>query len=203
MTTDDKEVPTSSMTLKSHPGWHSRGYLPHLDRPGLIQVITFRLADSLPASVLERIKTDAALAHDQERVLNIERQLDFCHGACHLREPAVAAMVQEALLHFSGQRYEVMAWVIMPNHVHVIIAVWEGWPLSKVVPSWKSYTAHAANKLLHKQGDFWAREYFDRFIRDAEHYEHSVYYIHNNPVKAGLVSRPEEWPYSSAYRSET
>ncbi len=190
---------TGSQTIKPHPGWHSRGYLPHFDRPGLLQVVTFRLADSLPASVLRQMEVDATLAHDEERFHQIERQLDCGYGACDLGQPAIASLVQQSLLHFDKQHYRLMSWVIMPNHVHALVEVQDGHPLSEVVQAWKGYTAHCANKILHREGAFWSIEYFDRFIRDTDHFERSVHYIHNNPVKAGLVLRAEDWPFSSAH----
>jgi REP element-mobilizing transposase RayT len=143
---------------------------------------------------------DAQFADDQERMHQIELQLDSCYGECHLRMPVVATMVQTTLLHFDEQRYKLRAWVIMPNHVHVVMEVFDGHPLSEVVHSWKSYTAHSANKMLYREGAFWATEYFDRFIRDADHYAHVVHYIHQNPVKSGLAPCAEAWPFSSAYQ---
>ncbi|MFO7697077.1 MAG: transposase [Anaerolineae bacterium] len=90
----------------------------------------------------------------------------------------------------------------MPNHVHVLIETMDGWPLSRVLHSWKSYTAHQVNKHLGRQGSLWRREYHDRFVRDETHLGNAVLYVHNNPVKAGLVERPEDWRFSSARRVE-
>ena len=102
-------------------GWYSRGYLPHCDEPGKVQFITYRLGDSLPKSVLDSY--DAALCRreidDLERMRKIEHYLDKGHGACWLRQPAVAEMVQDNLRHFDGQRYHLLAWCVMPNHVHM------------------------------------------------------------------------------------
>jgi len=95
-------------------------------------------------------------------------------------------------------RYHLLAWVVMPNHVHVLIEVIQGYPLGDVIHSWKSFTAKQANKILGKTGAFWQRDYFDRFIRDEAHFANVVNYIHHNPVKAGLVRRAEDWPFSSA-----
>jgi REP element-mobilizing transposase RayT len=67
-----------------------------------------------------------------------------------------------------------------------------------VIHSWKSYIAHEANKLLDRTGDFWMPDYFDRFIRDQKHFKAVVEYIHQNPVKAGLVAAAQDWPWSSA-----
>jgi REP element-mobilizing transposase RayT len=86
----------------------------------------------------------------------------------------------------------------MPNHVHVLIQLREGYPMHKIIHSWKSFTANEANKLLGLKGPFWYHEYYDRFIRDQRHFDNAVRYIHENPVKAGLVEKPEDWPFSSA-----
>ena len=87
----------------------------------------------------------------------------------------------------------------MPNHVHLLIEIAEGFSLSEVMHSIKSYTAHEANKILGQKGRFWSVESFDRYIRDARHFRNTVEYIENNPVKAGLCMRPEEWEFSSAF----
>lgn len=106
--------------------------------------------------------------------------------------------MQETLLRFDGERYLLMAWVVMPNHVHVLAQFDKQYPLSGVLHSWKSYVAHQANQMLGRSGSFWQKEYFDRFIRNDNHYRNAVMYIENNPVKAGLVNSPEEWLFSSA-----
>jgi len=166
--------------------------------PGLIQSITFRLADSLPAHVLEALADERERLDDRAWRQQIEDYLDAGYGACYLRQPEIAALVEEALHYFDGQRYRLLAWVIMPNHVHVLIETFTGYLLDKVIHSWKSYTANEANKRLGRSGRFWYREYFDRYIRDERHFGNVVRYIHHNPVKAGLVEEAVDWPYSSA-----
>jgi len=86
----------------------------------------------------------------------------------------------------------------MPNHIHALIETQEGFPLADVLHSWKSFTSHKANELLRRNGEFWQREYLDRYVRNAEHYEKVVAYIEENPVKAGLVRLKTDWPWSSA-----
>ncbi len=244
---------SSSPTSREHRQWHSRGYLPHFDRPGLIQSITFRLADSVPAAVIEQWKaelryretrtvrsapavtgvsgptatppgtqtsspTDAppgtrasgphpqplttATAASDAKVIELRQRIanyeDAGHGECLLKHEAAARIVQNALLHFDGQRYRLLAWCVMPNHVHVLIETLPGHPLSDVVHSWKSYTSKEINRLLNRSGRLWMPDYFDRFIRDEEHLAAEVEYIESNPVKAGLVQRPDQWPFSSA-----
>lgn len=177
-------------------GWYSRGYLPHFDKPGLIQFISFRLADALPASRRHEWVALLQREDERERLLGIERYLDRGHGSCCLRDGAIASLVQENLLHFDGRKYRLFAWVVMPNHVHVLVQE-TAVPLAVVVKDWKSYTAHQINRRLGKSGTVWQREYFDRYIRDQEHFNKAVHYIEWNPVKAGLVREPQEWPWSS------
>jgi REP element-mobilizing transposase RayT len=90
----------------------------------------------------------------------------------------------------------------MPNHVHSLVRVFEGHPLSKIVWSWKSYTAKQANAVLKRTGTFWQPDYFDRSARDEKDLTDIAAYIEYNPVKAGLVEQVEAWRYSSAgYRA--
>jgi REP element-mobilizing transposase RayT len=106
--------------------------------------------------------------------------------------------VENALLYFDGERYRLLAWAIMPNHVHAMIEQIEGYALGGIIHSWKSFTAKEINKLQRSTGSVWSADYHDRFIRHAEHYECAVNYIELNPVKAGLVGRAEDWLFSSA-----
>jgi putative transposase len=182
--------------LPPHRGWHSRGYLPHFDAAGVMQMLTYRLEDALPHGVLERCLRDAS--HDAARRRRLEECLDAGLGACFLRRPEAARLVVDNWKHFDGERYTLIAWVVMPNHVHVIITERPGWPLSRVIHGWKSFTAHRINGLLSVSGRLWEADYWDRGIRDERHYRAAVQYIHQNPVKAGLVAHPEEWPWSSA-----
>jgi REP element-mobilizing transposase RayT len=115
-----------------------------------------------------------------------------------LRQPDIAHLLEEAFLNFDGVRYRLLAWSVMPNHVHVLIEAITPHSLSAIVHSWKSFTANRANRLLGRSGAFWYPDYFDRAIRDGHHFRVAVEYIENNPVKAGLVLRAELWPYGSA-----
>ena len=178
-------------------GWHSRGYLPHLDQPGLLQFITFRLSDSLPPAVLHRLVAETA-DDEAERYRRIEAYLDAGHGACWLRRPEIATQVQDALLHFDGVRYRLLAWVVMPNHTHALIETKRSFPLPGVVQSWKGFTARRANSLLGRSGAFWQRDYYGRYIRDDAHWAAVTRYIAHNPVKAGLAKNPADWPFGSA-----
>jgi len=184
-------------------GWHSRGYLPHFDGVSNPQFITLHLADSIPSRVVERWQkqvTDIA-EPEQELALRrrIEKYLDMGYGQCLLKDRRVAAMVQASLLAFDSIRYKLFAWVIMPNHTHSLLTLNKGWSLARLMHSHKSYTAHEANRILKRSRRFWMNEYFDRYIRNGEHFENTLRYIENNPVKVGLCSKPEDWPFSSAW----
>ncbi len=195
--------------------WHSRGYLPHFETTEKMQSITFRLADSLPQSKLAALEEELSLLPEKEQSLarrkQIESWLDAGMGCCALRHPAVAAVMQETLLKFDGVRYRLLAWCIMPNHVHVLIKPMA--ELGKIVQSWKSYTGRWALGRWAELGlgvpgesapgkCFWMREYWDRYIRDEQHYHAVVAYIHHNPVKAGLCETAAQWRWSSAGNAE-
>ena len=184
-------------------GWHSRGYLPHFEGGEIPQFITFRLADSVPQELLRRWRRELAAesAGDWEAAYRrrVELYLDQGYGECYLRDPRVATMAQDALLYFDGARYCLRAWVVMPNHLHLLLTPSPGCEISEIMHSRKLYTARQANKILNRAGQFWQRDYFDRYIRDERHYLTTVNYIENNPVKVGLCQRAGDWPYSSAY----
>lgn len=184
-------------TLKPFRGWNERGYLPHCDKAGLIQMVTYRLADSLPEHLRHEWEPITRIDEERERRQKLEEYLDRGHGECHLRRNDVADLVEENLLRFDGLRYRLLAWVVMPNHVHLMIEQWE--PLSKLVKAWKSYTAAAANRVLGRSGAFWQTDYWDRFIRDGRHFATALHYIEHNPVKAGLCSDRAEWFHGGAH----
>jgi putative DNA methylase len=188
---------------ESMDGWYSRGYLPHVDREGMTQLVCDRLWDSMPKEVLEGWRQELTLLskedYDLERRKRIDAYLDQGWGSCLLRDARAAEIVQNNWLHFAGDRYILHAWVVMPNHTHILFTPLPGWDLSRIVHTWKSYTAHKINQLLARSGKLWQDEPFDRFIRDARHFNNALAYVENNPVKAGLCDKPEEWPWSSAY----
>ena len=87
----------------------------------------------------------------------------------------------------------------MPNHVHAVIEIVDAHSLTKIVRSWKSFTARRANEQLGRSGSFWHADYFDRYMRNETHLAQTIEYVEQNPVKAGLVDAPEGWIWSSAY----
>jgi len=198
-------------------GVHTRGYLPHVKREGADYFVTFRLADSLPREKLLEFEREKAwrrrrlhefLARgeaidDSEQAINrdhyrsIERYLDQGSGVCHLRQPDMARLVADTLHHFHEKRYRLKAWVVMPNHVHVIVWPMPNHLLSNILKSWKQFTARRAKRVLALgEGPFWQPESYNHWIRNEEERARMVRYIQNNPVTARLCRRPEDWPWS-------
>jgi REP element-mobilizing transposase RayT len=176
----------------SATGWRSRGYLPHCDEHSLVQHIIFGLADAMPSSVPSSI-TDPA-----KRARWADRAFDRGRGSRLLARRANATTVQESLLHGDGERYALVAWCVMPTHVHVVVEQFKDFSLAKIVHGWKSFTAHEINKNEGREGALWRREYFDRFMRSPEQFSWTVDYVERNPVAAGLVECAVDWPFSSA-----
>ncbi len=192
-----------------HKGIHSRGYLPHWDFADSVQAITFRLADSLPYTVVnawkqelnERIASNnpehsrKALAELHRRIASYE---DAGHGACLLKTTEHATIVQDQLIKTNGISYKLIDWCIMPNHVHVLVRLLNDSPLHAVVKSWKAVSAIEINRIIGRKGTLWMVDYHDRYIRDMDHFYNAKAYIRQNPVKAALCEKPEDWPWSSA-----
>jgi REP element-mobilizing transposase RayT len=200
-------------------GLHSRDQLPHLKREGGAYFVTFRLAGTLPGAVLLQFKQERANIirqaesarrpltwHEQEELFywyaeRVDKYLDAGHGNCFLGRPEIAELVSSALRFFAGTRYDLLAWVVMPNHVHVVVHPLYGWTLSQVLKSWKGYTAREANRLLGRTGQtFWQVESYDHLVRDDEDRQRCCHYASMNPVNAGLCTAQEDWPWSSVYR---
>lgn len=178
--------------------------LPHWTRDGSIYAVTFRLADSLPSGIVEswHVERDAIRirAVEQHRELTtfelarlyrlheekVERLLDDAQGECILRDPTVAEIVANAMRHFDGTRYDLLAWSVMPNHVHAVLRPRDMHELPDILHSWKSLTAHRINEQLGRTGSVWQDEYYDHLIRDEQELRHSVEYAWVNPEKIGF-----------------
>jgi REP element-mobilizing transposase RayT len=194
--------PKPEFAKQGFRGWHERGYLPHRDEPGLTQFVTFRLADSFPESLRSEWGHLWKIEDDRERRAELEAYLDRGRGECHLRQPEIAQLVEGALRFFHRQRYDLRAWVVMPNHVHALFKV-NATPMAEILESWKKHSANKANRILDRHGAFWEADYWDTFMRDGPHEVVARNYIESNPVKAGLVLDPKTWPWSSArFRDE-
>lgn len=208
----------------------TRRNLPHWYVPGAAHFVTYRLAGSLPRTVVEELQHRrklllSRLSRGESRCierLRIHKQLfsaydeylDQHRDREWLADPRVGKIVRDNLGHHDGRLYQLLAYCIMPNHVHLLIlpagspmvpdeefAVGEvadhASPLSRIMHSLKSYTATHANRVLARTGPFWQRESYDHWVRDEEELERIVLYIRGNPVKAGLVREPQDWKFSS------
>ena len=174
----------------------TKGCLPHWHQTGKMTFVTFRLGDSIPQNVLDEILLEYELrvsSHKDsldkrelevwrwEKYNRIEKFLDRGMGECLLESPQCRDAVAKALLHFDGERYKVFAFVVMPNHVHVLMMPLGSWVMQDIMKSIKHYSALQINRLLGRNGNVWQRESFDRIVRDEEHYMNILKYIYRNP----------------------
>jgi REP element-mobilizing transposase RayT len=191
--------------------------LPHWRLDGGTYAVTFRLADSLPKEVLSswKIERDHIIAqaeqlerpltefeHKRLEILHserVEKWLDQGHGSCALRDDRIARLVRDAMLHFDGQRYDLYAWCVMPNHVHAVLRMYASHDLSKTLLSWKGFTGKKAREILGSvgEGEFWQKESYDHLIRNGDDRAHQIAYVLENPVVAGLC----DWPWVGDGRS--
>lgn len=188
--------------------------LPHWRRDGGTYAVTFRLADSLPQEVLsqwkkerEQIITRAELMNrplthielqrlDDLHSQRVEDWLNKGYGSCMLQDARIATIVRDAMLHFDGERYDLLAWCVMPNHVHAVVRTYPGQELSMILLSWKGFSGKKAREILGSvgQGEFWQKEPYDHLIRDAQDLTKQIAYVLGNPQAAGL----KDWPWLGA-----
>jgi len=204
-----------------------RRRLPHWDAPNSTFFITSCLANSIPATGrLDIAAFEERMARQptpmqfsihewkarRESRLFIRHDdwLDLRPARRWLEDPRLAALISNAIRHFDGHRYDLLAYVVMPSHVHWVFRPRAEWfareirpddqrsPREIILHSVQTFTAVAGNRLLRRSGVFWQRESYDRCVRDERELERVVAYIEHNPVKAGLVKRAEDWRFSSA-----
>jgi len=193
--------PSVEELKKGFRGWHQRGYLPHFDAPGVTQFVTFQLSDSFPATRRAEWEVILREPDDSAKRRKLETWLDRGHGECWLRRRDVAELVENILLEVDGRNYRMQAWVVMPNHVHLVVAVWDV-PLVKLMNGWKGKSSREANKLLGRRGKFWQEDYYDTLVRDEAHLKRAIRYTEQNPTKAFLTKAAREWPWSSAHHRD-
>jgi REP element-mobilizing transposase RayT len=171
----------------------NRGYLPHWESEGGIYFVTFRLADSLPQSVLRELRrTELVKPKEEQRLAQkLEDFLDKGAGSCILRQPRIADIVTAALRQFDGARYRLLACSVMPNHVHVVFQPLGEYDLGGILHAWKSFTGVEINRQLSRSGPLWQKEYYDHLIRNGEQLKRAVRYTVENPLRAGM----KKWPY--------
>ena len=185
---------------------HYQRNLPHRLPPGENLFVTFRLADSLPRIVLEKLRAEWDAPADPEHTYARQRRyfdrfdavLDKGEaGPLWLQETAVASIVKDALHFYDDKNYVLVCYCVMPNHVHLVVTLPDNAPpLTQTLQSIKSYTAAKANKLLNRTGQFWQRESYDHIVRDAEEMKRVISYVLANPVKAGLVTDWQLWSHT-------
>ena len=173
-----------------------RRRLPHLDVPGSPVFVTWRLWGSLPQErvfVREHVASGEAFAA-LDRLLDLARS-----GPVYLRQPEIANLVSQQIHTASAKGLCTLhAYVVMPNHVHVLWTPKASLPV--LIRSVKGSTARLANQLLGRAGKpFWQEEFFDRLVRNDAEFSQIRRYVEWNPVKAALVLDPEEFPWSSAF----
>jgi len=168
----------------------SRGELHPLYKEGGTYFVTFRLWDPVTgyAGCTESKLPTIVDACDPPLKL----------GSRLLADPHNAGIVRDTLLHFDGERYVLLSWCVMPNHVHVVFHPLADYSPSSILHSWKSYSSHRINQLLGRKGNLWERESFDHLVRCTEDLEKFNRYVEMNPVEAGRCSRPQDWLWSSA-----
>jgi putative transposase len=173
--------------------------LPHWHPAGKSIFVTWRLFGSLPRAVLARIKKQRDDPGKQFLVFDECLDSGKC-GPLWLLDQEIAGYVHDALIRGAELgRYCLHAWVIMPNHVHVLLELRV--PLQRVTGTLKGVSARDANATLGRVGKpFWQDESFDHWIRDSSQFERIRSYIERNPVKAGLAKKPEDWLWSSAHK---
>ncbi len=190
------------------------GKLPHWYQPGVTYFVTFRTADSVPQSLAKAWHVDRdqwlrdqgiepsqpnwksllTVNHDISQKYHTRftqafmEYLDRGLGDCRLREPAIAEILAKSLKHFDGEKYQLGDFVIMPNHVHLLVCLLGDTTIEGQCYSWKKYTAGQINRCLNLRGRFWQEESFDHLVRSPEQFEHLERYIADNPIKAGLRS---------------
>jgi len=183
-------------------------HLPHWRQEGVTYFVTSRLADSLPQDKLRewQAQRDAWLrANGLESAAGLhtlpeERRhefhqrftaqwhdwLDAGYGACWLRRPELRRAVVEALERFNGIRYNLDAWVVMPNHFHALVTPQTGWTLGQTLQGWKGASAREINLRLQRSGSLWQSEPYDHIVRSEAQLDHYRKYIAQNPAKAKL-----------------
>ena len=208
-----------------------RNRLPHLVPIGATFFVTFRLADSLPLKVLTQIKKEYEFKIQQlysEQPKNYQWLIQKTHkqfyakfdnqldrslfGECHLKNPEIAKTVTDKLRELDGELYDLHAYCIMPNHVHLLIDTFQQLlepdgtskeeipkdyiQLDMIMKRIKGSTARTANLQLNRSGTFWQKDSYDHFVRNEREWRNIVAYILNNPVKAKLVDNWNDWDYT-------
>ena len=172
-----------------------RRRLPHLDIQHVPVFLTWRLRGSLPPG--RHFSNEVLSSGELFRMW--DRLLDGATAGPQYLALAENAQIVEDLLHLhAGHGYELHAWCVMPNHVHVLLTPHT--PLVGILRRLKGASARAINLRLGRAGSLWQEETFDRQVRDAAGFDRILRYIEHNPVAAGLAANPADYRWSSACR---
>ena len=196
-----------------------RRNLPHIQPEEAILFITYRLFFKLPDEYLNRVKLlktefqnkirSVKKKNIESEKLKFEKNLfdykdnfigKFQNSPFWLKEDKIAKIIKDSLFWGSQKRYDLFAFCVMPNHVHILIRPViiddKPFPLQKIMYDHKHFTAIEANKLLKRKGNFWQDEHYDHYIRNENEFFNILNYIYLNPVKANLVENPDEWEFT-------
>lgn len=208
-----------------------RRNLPHWQPLGATIFFTWRLYGSLPREALERLSAERerlarqpshqaetgrerSVRHDKIVFALVDEMLGQAScGPRWLADPAIAQLMTDAFFYHNGQRYDLIAFVVMPNHVHAVLRPMEieqtqdgepqFAPIGKITQGLKGYVAREANRLLNRTGQtFWQDESYDHWARDEAELARIITYVESDPVRCRLVERPEDWRWSSAWERE-
>ena len=196
-------------------------HLPHIQPPGAIIFVTFRLAGSIPTTIQEQLLAEAAAIKQRiDSIADAQKQAELSYqeqkrlfgrwdaaldrattGPHWLREPQIAQLLWDSLLYRDGKVYDLDSFCIMSNHAHAVFrpllkAGEQYHSLSAIMHSLKGYTAREANTILGRKGQFWQHESYDHVVRNEAELARIRRYVLQNPVTAGLVAHWDEWPWS-------
>ena len=175
----------------------TRANLPHWGKPQVATFVTFRLADSLPEERLIRLRDEKEAwmsEHPQPWTDDVAEEfhcrfggalqdaLDAGHGACVLRQESCRTIVEECIWHFAGERHALYAYVVMPNHVHLLLMPLGGWSVREIVESVKKFTARRINAFLGRRGALWQKESYDTLVRNERQFRAIIRYIRENDL---------------------
>lgn len=191
-----------------HLEWGS--FLPHWHQDGKYVFVTFRLNDSLPQEKLLWLhdekegwlkrhpkpwNKETTKEYNNKFGEVIDKWLDNNYGDCLLKKEKNRKIVEEALSFFNGKRYDLIAFVVMPNHVHILFKLYKGHQLTGITRSIKSFTSKKINALENRTGRLWQSESYDRLIRDQKHFDNVVRYIIANNKNLAWVAT-DSFPHS-------
>ena len=179
-----------------------RRNLPHLHPSEGTFFITYRLAGTIPISVLKQMRENTsgiepdilkdAFFEDYDAFLDFQ-----ANPIKHLSNIDIAELNKKALHYYDAKEYDLICYCVMSNHIHVVFKLRaESKSLTSIMHSIKRFTARESNKILNRQGKFWQEESYDRMVRDQMELRNTVEYVINNPVKVGLVNNWEDWPHT-------